>query len=463
MLPDPPTGIDWRPPPPGAIIPPMNATLWNRVFFAGTTPDPVEDTTLRRYLLGMIAQGVWWAGYLLFPFVLAKSLGAGGGLVTAAVTMETAGMLLALYWGHLLARGGRRRWLFWGGLGGRAVLLVMPFVSTAPVFVGLLAVVYGFAALVYPAQNGIFQENFSKERRGGFFGYGALVQHVFAAATSLVLGRILDMDPANYRWIYPVVGCIGFLYPLTLATLPRPAHSATAGADTGIFTVPRMPLGPIRIGRLARALVIPFREAVATFRADRSFLWYEGNFMIYGMAFMMLNPVVPLFFTEELDLSYEQISSARVLIASAGVAFLGPLMGRFMDRFHPVRLCVGSFALLALYPGVLALTGNLGGIGAAGTAYLAFAMYALAMSGVNITWHVGSIAFAPEGEGSHYQGVHVAMVGARGVVGPLLGYTVMKLLGYREVFVTAALLFLLSSVSSLMLWRWLSRRGAAES
>ena len=33
--------------------------------------------------------------------------------------------------------------------------------------------------------------------------------------------------------------------------------------------------------------------------------------MIYGMAFMMLNPVVPLYFTERLDLGYDEISTAR--------------------------------------------------------------------------------------------------------------------------------------------------------
>ena len=79
--------------------------------------------------------------------------------------------------------------------------------------------------------------------------------------------------------------------------------------------------------------------------------------MIYGMAFMMLSPVVPLYFTEQLELSYEQISAARVLIASLGVAGLGPLMGRLMDATGPVRLCILSFAVLGIYPLALAAAG----------------------------------------------------------------------------------------------------------
>lgn len=429
--------------------------LLARLLHPGAEPGPVEAATLRRYLLGMVFQGLWWAGYLLFPFVLAKSLNASAGLVTAAVTMDTAGMLLALSWGALLARGGRRRVLFWGGLGGRAVLVLAPLAVTAPRFVVLLGVVYGFAALIYPAQNGIFQENFPAARRGRYFGFGALAQHVTAASTSLLLGMLLDRDPQNFRWIYPVVGLLGFGYPLMLATVPRSGDAADGPSP---WSLPRLPRGRTSPAALLRALTDPVRDAVRTIHADAGFRWFEGNFMLYGMAFMMLNPVVPLFFTDELRLSYEQISSARVLIASAGVALLGPLMGAGMDRFHPVRVSTLGFGLLALYPLTLALGGALAGLGPVATAYLGFAFYAVAMSAVNITWNLGSIAFAPDGEGGHYQSVHVAMVGLRGVVGPLAGYAVLKLLGFREVFLVAAGFCLSASLSSAMLWRWLRNR-----
>jgi hypothetical protein len=86
-------------------------------------------------------------------------------------------------------------------------------------------------------------------------------------------------------------------------------------------------------------------------------------------------------------------------------------------------------------------------------AYLAFGVYALGMSGVNVTWHVGSIAFAPPGRGGYYQGIHVTMVGVRGVIGPLTGFAVLRLLGYREVFAAAAIFFLLAAISSAFLWR----------
>ena len=412
----------------------------------------LERLTVRRYLAGMVFQGIWNAGYILFPFVLRKSLDAPGGLVTVAVTLETTAMLLALYWGQLMIRGGRRRWLFWGGLGGRVILLLTLFVRTDVQFTVLVGVVHVFAALVYPAQNGILQANIRAERRGRVFGWGALVQNLAMAAASVGAGRLLDQDPGSFRYLYPICGCLGFVYPLILSRLPRP-HGDGTHDPAGVFTVPRLPLGPVRWRRLTGALVTPFKEAAATFRADRAFLWFESNFMIYGVAYMMLVPVVPLFFVNVLDLSYAQISSARVLIASLGVAALSPLAGRLMDRLNPVRLSSLSYAVVSLYPVSLAVGTLLFPTRPDYGAYLAFAVYSVGMSGVNVTWNMGSIAFAPSGQGGYYQGIHVAMVGIRGFLGPAIGFTVLRLLGYREVFLLSALIFLLACASSVLLNR----------
>ncbi len=448
----------WRAPRPRTIIHAMNAA-------AAPAPDRNEDAlalerlTVRRYLLGMVAHGVWWAGYILFPFVLGKSLAAPGWLVTVSVTMETTAMLAALYWGHLLARGGRRRWLFWGGLGGRAVLLLMIVVRTPAQFTLLLAPVYLFSALIYPAQNGILQANLRPERRGAVFGWGALVANLAAAATSVVVGLVLDADPGRYGAVYAAIGAVGFLYPLALSRLPRPAGDATPDPAAIFFAVPRLPLGPVRWRRLAGALLIPFREAAATFRTDRPFLWYESNFMIYGVAYLMLVPVVPLYFVQELDLSYQAISASRVLIATVGVALLSPLSGRLLDRIQPVRLSTASYAVVSAYPVMLAMIAVLFGDRPALGAYLAFAVYSVGMAGINVTWNMGSIAFAPPGQGGHYQGVHVALVGIRGLLGPAIGFVVLRLSGYREVFVLAAAIFLAAAASSALLGRWLHRRG----
>ena len=408
--------------------------------------------TARRYYAGAAFQGVWTTGQYLFPFVLAKSLGAPAWLVTLSVMMETSGMVLGLWWGPLVAGGHRRRTLFWGGLAGRVVLVAALLATTPGRFVALLGLVYLFVSLVYPAQNSILQENIPERRRGEVFGRGALIQHAVAAACSLVVGAQLDRDPMSYTWLFPVIGALGFGYPLLLSTLPRPARPA---GDVG---APAPSPAPPAARSLATALWQPFRDARDTFRRDRAYLWYQLNFTLYGVAFIMLVPVVPLYFTSELALDYSAIAGARILIGSLGVGLLGPLAGRLMDRLHPARLCALAFGWVALYPLTLA-AGPWLDLSPAATAYAAFAVYSVGMAGVNITWNVGSIAFAPPGRGGHYQGIHVAMVGVRGVLAPVLGYVMLEVAGYRAAFLAAAVLFVLAAGSSAALARRVARSG----
>ena len=413
----------------------------------------LERITSRRFYLATVFQGIWTTGQYLFPFVLAKSLGAPGWMVTLAVMLETSGMTLGLYWARLMASGGRRRWLFWGGVGGRLVLVAALVAHTAGAFVALLAVVYFFIAVVYPAQNSILQDNIRPHRRGEVFGRGAMVQHLTAAVTSLAVGAVLQQDPDLFRWVYPVLGVLGFGFPLILSRLPRPV-----GVETP---------APVKVRRnVLVALVAPFREMRETFRQDPAFCWYETNFSIYGVAFIMLAPVVPLYFTEVWQLDYQDISMSRVLIGSLGIALLGPAAGRLMDHIKPARLCALAFGWVAFFPLMLAFGAPLLSLTPVVIAYLAFAIYGMGMAGVNLGWNVGSIAFAPPGRGAHYQGIHVAMVGLRGVLAPVLGYVLLRWLGYREVFLVAALLFVTAAGSSYLLGRWQRRvvtRGSARS
>jgi len=411
-------------------------------MFSTMTPT-LEQTTARRYYFGTIFQGIWTTGQYLFPFVLAKSLAAPDWLVTLSVMMETSGMVLGLYWGQIMATGGRRRALFWGGLLGRGVVVAALLVHSPGQFVAMLGVVYLFMSLVYPAQNSILQENIRPERRGEVFGRGALVQHLTAAVCSLIVGRLLETDPDSFRYIYPVLGILGFGYPLILSRLPR-APGPTAALEEGL------PAPPVSRS-MAAAIWRPFREAGDTFRRDRAYLWYQLNFTLYGVAFIMLVPVVPLYFNSELHLDYADIAQSRVLLGSLGIAILGPLAGRLMDRLHPTWLCAMSFGWVTLFPLAMTLGPNEWGLTPTQTAYTAFAIYSVGMAGVNITWNVGSIAFAPPGRGGHYQGIHVAMVGFRGIVAPLLGFLLLRFLGYREVFFMAAGLFMLAALSSVVL------------
>ena len=60
------------------------------------------------------------------------------------------------------------------------------------------------------------------------------------------------------------------------------------------------------------------------------------------------------------------------------------------------------------------------------------------MAGVNVAWALGPLWFAPPGQAHHYSAVHVACVGVRSVLGPLLGWSVQTLLSFHAALIVSA-------------------------
>jgi hypothetical protein len=78
------------------------------------------------------------------------------------------------------------------------------------------------------------------------------------------------------------------------------------------------------------------------------------------------------------------------------------------------------------------------------------------MAGINMSWNMSSLHFAPAGQEATYQGLHVTLTAVRGLLAPLIGSVVLQEFGYTAPFILSSCLFVLSGV--LFLTRY-SRSG----
>jgi hypothetical protein len=190
---------------------------------------------------------------------------------------------------------------------------------------------------------------------------------------------------------------------------------------------------------------MPGKNLVRILNINRAFLRFEIYFFLYGMAFMILTPVVPVFLVDNLHLSYAPISFAKGLIFHSALIVFTPLMGRYHGKGSPARFCGFVFLLLALYP-VMLVTANFADTNSEMIVYVSYFFFGLAMSGVSIAWALSSIYYAPVREVSNYQAVHITLTGLRGIFSPAIGYMVMQLFAIQYSFFLSAFLFVLSSV-----------------
>lgn len=389
--------------------------------------------TQRVWLRAAVLEGVVLGVFLLNEYVAKKTLGAGDALLTALVVGPTAALLFAAWWSALLAQREKASTFLVYGLLGRLSLLLVPLAATALSFTAVIAVATFLYGAVVPAANALLQRNFTAAERGRVIGLGSALQAVTAIAVSFAVGRLYDWQPGAYRWTYAVAAVCGFFACLGQA---RVRFRARAGEPRERRLFARG-LGDAVAGALRR----PFAGALSLLRGDRGFRRYEMGFMAYGLAWMMLQPTVPVFLVERLDVAYADVANARGLIYFTMIAACSHPFGRILDRVGPLAVSRLAFAVLTLFPLLLAAARGVGMV------FAAFVVFGVGMAAVNLGWTTGPIHFARERDSSGYMGAHVALVGVRAFIGGPFGIWLYRASGSpAATFSLAAALFLLGSL-----------------
>jgi MFS family permease len=181
---------------------------------------------------------------------------------------------------------------------------------------------------------------------------------------------------------------------------------------------------------------------------------------MYGFAFMLLSPVVPVYMVDVAHLQYKQTQLASGVLYQIGTLVFPPLWGRLLDRTGPHKLCSIIFCILAFYPLTL-LGGPLWlrwGVPLAWTVYIAHIIFGAGMSGIAVAWNLAPLSFSGKADASQYTGAHVTLTGVRGMIAPIVGALVLKYMGYPWVFALSALVFSVASTG--MFWLHRSAKAA---
>ena len=200
-------------------------------------------------------------------------------------------------------------------------------------------------------------------------------------------------------------------------------------------------------------LILPIRNLFRIFKENRPFFRFEINFFLYGMAFMIASPAVPIFLVETLKLDYAPISVAKGLVFYTATILFTPVMGKLHGTGNPTKFCGYLFLSLILYP-LLMLSIKYFGVDNNYLSpdillYLTFFFFGVAMSGVTLSWNLSSIYYAPPLQVANYQAVHITLTGVRGLFAPFIGYLILKLVSIEATFLVSAFFFLLAGVMML--------------
>ncbi len=347
--------------------------------------------------------------------VAKKALCASDFQITILYISTQFANLISVFLSNIFVGKRRIEHILWAvGISRIVLAFSMLLVSSAWQFILALWIFQLPNAIINPAQNYIVAQNYSVELRGRKFGYSVSIANLTGMLAAIVCGKILDVDQALFRAIFFAISVCGGIGSILLGMI-----------KTDDITV--------------RDAISPFKQVLEIFKANPRFLRFESYYFLYGIAFLILGPVVPIYMVDCLNMSYTQVSIARSIIGQLGIVLIAPFAGRALDRTSIFTFSGKYFSILALFPLIL-IAANIFSSPSAIWAYLAFAFYAIAMAGISISWNLGSISFAERGRENIYQSVHLTLTGLRGVTSPFFGVVVMSFAGFLSTFGIAAVL-----------------------
>jgi MFS family permease len=335
---------------------------------------------------------------------------------------------LSIWWGRLFEQSRHKsRYFIVGGVVGRLTLLYAIWLSTMNEFLVVMALLYSANSMLIPAQNSIYQRNIRPQRRAAVYGYTMSIGMAVSIAITFIGGRVLDTQESSFRWILALTGLAGFISTVV--------HSRIKIQEPVVDPVSRR-----KKVKFMDALKDPIHRSLTLMKQNKAFAAFERSFSIYGMGYIMMQPIIPIYMVDKLQLSYTNNFLAKGILSQVGMLFLAPLFGRLHDKMHPFKYIGLSFALLMLFPILFVISSLWAGesVIAVLIVFIAYTIFGLAMTGVNMAWNMSSIFFAGDDDAAMYQSVHVTLTGVRGLVAPVLGFVLLRLIGIEAVFVVAA-------------------------
>jgi len=406
---------------------------------AGSRPVP------RRFILYACLCGAAF-GILQFGDVIArKTLGASELAVTLLSMTFPIANFTSIWWGRLLVGRDQRPAVLGAGLFGFAILSTGFFLATVPHLIGLYLFYYLTFALIIPAENRILQQHVRAGKIGRLFGVANGMRMVTSAGVAALAGYYLEKVAGGYHHLFVIAALLGLLGVWQIGSV-RTGAKNNETAEPLSFSI----------------IAGPLKKAAHLLRRRPDYFRFEAAFMIYGMAFMLLLPVIPLYLVDDLGFGYKTIGFVRGGVHLLAIALSIPVFGHLFDRSTPHRIAVGSFLTLAVFPVLLLGAGRLEGSARLNLVVAAFAVFGIGLGGLSVLWSLSSIRFAGREDAGVYHSVHVTATGIRGLFAPLLGYFVMTTWGKREALFLAACLWVLSALAMIGARLWDKKTGHAR-
>lgn len=376
------------------------------------------STTISRAFLWSRILGVpFWVLLNTLSIILYKEFHVSPLLVTLLIALKPMTALLASYWSCFFS-GKNRNFVF------THLIRFLPFlfffaVQSAWTVIICFSLYMILSRGSMPVWTELFKKHLPKEAQHRLFAFGNTCEYLGTTIFPIVLGIALDYNANLWRVLFPLTALLGLASTLLILRLPN-------------ITVPAPPL--------KKKVFLPWKNAFDNLKNDTDFRAYLIGFMLGGAGLMVIQPVLPIFFVDELKFSYTEMMIALSVCKGIGYTLSSPVWVRLFKQL-PIFYFSFFVALLAFcFPLIL-----IGAKWLFWLCYIAYLGYGIMQAGSELSWHLSPASFAKKGESLSFSETNILAVGIRGCIIPFLGSLLFYLFNSVIVMITGSLFCLAGS------------------
>lgn len=391
-----------------------------------TIDDQALKQTRLAYIFTRILETPFWSLYNLLPVILFKYLHASPYQLGLLITMKPLVSLLSSYWSTKVQSEPNKTVgsILYGRLLAYLPFLFFPFVDSIWYFIFCFGFYMFLQVGMVPAWMELLKQNLPAQTRDRVFSYTQVFGYLGGGLLPFLLGWILDEWVESWRWMFPVAALIACCASYWQRLIPAKILKVQE-KDT----------------QQAHALITPWKNAWELLKRRPDFANFQIGFMLIGSGLMILQPTLPVFFINRLNLSFTEIGVAITLCKGIGFACSSSLWVRWIKRLDLFHFGAIIALLAVLFPLFLL---------AAQTQmiwlYVAYLVYGFMQSGNELSWNMSGPIFAGKENSSPFSTVNIIAVGVRGLFIPFLGAYCLEHFNSLTVIIISCILCLLAAI-----------------
>ncbi len=384
--------------------------------------------TKQAYLLTSLFNAPFWAIYGMLVFILYKDLHATPFQVAILIALKPSVSLFSIYWSALIhKRPDRLR----SNVIGAGILAHFPFFFfpwvESPWFIVFSGALYMlFMRGIKPAWMEILKLNLPNTTRERVFSFGLSLSYAIGVIFPLVFGQLLDSNIQTWRIIFPATALLSLGGLFFQWRIPIPKNLSPLPASKESFK---------------NLLIKPWKDSWTLIKSRPDFARYQLGFMLGGGGLMVMQPALPLFFIDFLNMSYTELAVAISLCKGVGFTLTSRPWANLFGRMSIYRLSSLVTFLACLFPFLLLFAQvHLAWI------FFAYVIYGVMQAGSELSWHLSGPVFSGKEDSSPYSSVNVMTAGLRGCIAPCIGSLLCLSSNATIVLIIGGLLCLLASL-----------------